>query len=911
MDPELRGREPLSPASEFFSGLGQTSIKEIPGLIKQFEGEFLDLLGRNMDVAQSYIPYLKNPKKALDLCAKATCYRLVGRFYESQSKHRQAIYWTTKALGIFSAEGQQNKEIQCLLLLLGSSIFLGQYTKARSWAQTIFGLAAEEPLVQFKVHVNLGNAAQRQNRYREAHGHFKAALSVPKDLVPNIHLGILYYNLGNTLVNLNEFIDAGRYFSRALTVFEETKMIHYQAYVYQALSYLNAILGQYFKAEGDISRALQTYRKCGDKVGTAHCRLEEFQLKIRFKQARQLIDPAEETLTLFAELGLKYEQGRLLFLMAEAMLHEQDVEWAYSYLKRAREIFSKENNQIFLARCLLLEGQLASKAGHDSKALFQTAHGLFRRLKAYDFELLCQVLLFWSGNQTLSEAERRRIRFLLRRGVEHQTCVQALNVQAHDYNARGQKKRAILSMSEAIALIEEARASIHEQLGRIGFFHDHTQMYETLIKWICEWDHPDAARGAFHLMELSRNRLFYEQIGNKEALKTDDSSILRLQSLFSREAQLKRRLSLVELNTPEMDDSKHEIKQAIQSIHKERETQRKGLLNQERMGLYFPFKLEPDDFQKLLLPGQMLVAYFKTHNRIFRFQLTQSQMTLFSQELTENFARDLNQFMRMMQAGMVMKSRKIDELNRDISRVLCPSIPKGVNHLFIVPHKELQTFPFSMLVRKGYALIKYVTLSFCPNLPTLLFSLKKMPSNLAVPLFFFSNHDEDPVALERSVLMEKFPKAECLERFSTQVFIEKFTRSDFIHFAGHCHVDPVDPDHSYLQMAGQKIFLHELRKMSLNRPFINLASCGSGSHILGQGNEPRGFVTTLLAQGATTILSTLWEVDDETAGEWMRIFYQNISGGLGHAHRIACMQMDQKGFHPYHWAAFHLTGLFM
>jgi len=522
--------------------------------------------------------------------------------------------------------------------------------------------------------------------------------------------------------------------------------------------------------------------------------------------------------------------------------------------------------------------------------------------------LNCLVAFYMQQGRSLSKSGRRRLRFLLKKGLDHPSHILALQVLAEDCYRYGKKKQAISYLLEAVTLVEEARASIPEQADRVGFFHDHTPIYETLVQWLCETKGQDTARWAFNLMEFSRSRLFYEQLGKEGPVKTDDTSILRLHSLHSREIQLKRQLGLLRSKGEGQATQILETQQELAKVQQKVANEMDDLRNRERLGMFFPFKLAPEDFQSFLKPDEMVVAYFSSGNRIFRFQLTQDQLALFAQDVPSDFEKRLNQFLRLMQAGMVMKAQQIESHNRELSKLLRPTIPKKIRHLYMVPHKKLQRFPFSSLEYRGKPLVEKVTVSVCPNLPTLLFSLQKEPSLLRKPLFFFSNDSEDPSAPERNSLFVSYPQAKLFDRFSKPETLEIFSQSDFIHFAGHCHVDPKDPEYSYLQLSGEKVFLHEIRHVDLNRPFINLASCGSGFHLTGQGNEPRGFVSTLLAQGATTILSTLWEIDDHTAGQWMNSFYKHLHLGPAMAHRMACCEMKNSGLHAYHWAGFQLTG---
>jgi len=69
--------------------------------------------------------------------------------------------------------------------------------------------------------------------------------------------------------------------------------------------------------------------------------------------------------------------------------------------------------------------------------------------------------------------------------------------------------------------------------------------------------------------------------------------------------------------------------------------------------------------------------------------------------------------------------------------------------------------------------------------------------------------------------------------------------------------------------------------------------------------------TAFLRAGTSTIVASLWEVDDQATGILMKAFYQNLMRhGKAEALRKAqvTLMKNPKYAYPYYWAPFILVG---
>jgi len=70
---------------------------------------------------------------------------------------------------------------------------------------------------------------------------------------------------------------------------------------------------------------------------------------------------------------------------------------------------------------------------------------------------------------------------------------------------------------------------------------------------------------------------------------------------------------------------------------------------------------------------------------------------------------------------------------------------------------------------------------------------------------------------------------------------------------------------------------------------------------------------SFLIGGASSVISSLWLVDDEATAEFMIFFYTYFKEGKNAAQSLKNAQSKiralTKWSHPYYWAGFKLTGL--
>jgi CHAT domain-containing protein len=148
------------------------------------------------------------------------------------------------------------------------------------------------------------------------------------------------------------------------------------------------------------------------------------------------------------------------------------------------------------------------------------------------------------------------------------------------------------------------------------------------------------------------------------------------------------------------------------------------------------------------------------------------------------------------------------------------------------------------------------------------------------------------------------------------------TQFTMLHFATHGLFDPKKPESSGLLLStvnreGKQLdgFLQLRQIYELRAPvlLVVLSACKTalGRDVRGEGllGITRGFMYA----GASSVVASLWNVDDAATAELMRLFYSNmLQRGMKPAEALRAAQnsiRQQPDWHsPHYWAAFTLQG---
>ena len=136
----------------------------------------------------------------------------------------------------------------------------------------------------------------------------------------------------------------------------------------------------------------------------------------------------------------------------------------------------------------------------------------------------------------------------------------------------------------------------------------------------------------------------------------------------------------------------------------------------------------------------------------------------------------------------------------------------------------------------------------------------------------------------------------------------------YLHFATHGQFNADAPLQSALLLARDgasdgRLTVDKLYSIKLDADLVTLSACETGLGKVANGDDVVGLTRGFMYAGASTIVASLWQVDDQATSFLMTRFYDNLrQSDKREALRQAQLDTRKKFAHPFYWAAFQLTG---
>ncbi len=258
-------------------------------------------------------------------------------------------------------------------------------------------------------------------------------------------------------------------------------------------------------------------------------------------------------------------------------------------------------------------------------------------------------------------------------------------------------------------------------------------------------------------------------------------------------------------------------------------------------------------------------------------------------------------------------------------RLLAPLSLRPGEAIVVVPHDVLHYVPFHALRTAGGWVIEERAVSYAPSVSSAA-HLVGQPARPRRHLFALGNPDLGSARLalpaaQREVesIQALFPGAEAhVGAAATKArLLARAGSGEIIHLAAHADVDEIDPLYSTIHLARAErtsgdLEAHEVYRLTLPRAgLVTLSACDTGVGRVSRGDEIWGFTRAFLSAGSSTLLVSLWPVEDEATARTMEAFYRDLRNGPARtalrAAQLALLR-ERRTAHPFFWAPFVLIG---
>lgn len=465
-------------------------------------------------------------------------------------------------------------------------------------------------------------------------------------------------------------------------------------------------------------------------------------------------------------------------------------------------------------------------------------------------------------------------------------------------------------LSQAAEVIERQRASIHTETNKIGFVGDKQSVYGSLLEaYLREGNHD----GAFETVERAKSRALVDLLASRTSFASRQQMSGGGTDLARKVAQLdllqvrnreQAGLAPRELRSPATDAD------AVSLL---------GDLPSELRSLVSVEPLQAAEVRALLQPDEALVT-FHAHGGAWRAVVLRRSGSATVELQADGMESDI----RALRDALDRRAEVVPTLHKLHHRLILPLAPhlQGINALTVVPHGVLHYLPFAALHDGASHMVDRFDLRVLPSASVLKY-LRPSRMRRVEGMLLLGNPDLGDPAYDLPGAQKEIESLAALlpasrlrlgKQASKQAFIEEARHAPFIHIASHGEFDASRPLSSALFLAADgidagRLTIADLYQLELDAELVTLSACDTGLGQVASGDDVVGLTRGFLYAGASSVIASLWKVDDVATLHLMTSLYRH----LGQAHRSEALRQAQletraRFGHPAYWAAFYLTG---
>ncbi|MCU0508270.1 MAG: CHAT domain-containing protein [Anaerolineae bacterium] len=885
----------------------------------------------------------KPEHRALGLITVANAYSLGG-----VGRDAEAIPLYDEAAAIYRKLRRPVDEANAQIAKILALTNLGRHEEAFAagrWAAPVLA-AHGEWLKLGKLTANLGNLHFRRGEETQALAMWDRAAEtyakLPGDPAARAALGRLEHNRSAVLRDLGRFDEAIATAGRAIDILTETKQPAEVARCEQNLAICYYMMGRHNDALSLLNQAQAVFLRDGRERDAILVSIYTGQCLLQLHRFGEVLDLSREAVDLFAACGEKFyvAQARLNEATAYAGLGRHDE--ALAALAEARGHFVAEANALWAALTDLEGAAVLARLGRHEESL--------------DLALSCSGA-FWSGGLPVEQAQANlaaaRAAMALGRDDEAEGLTLSATRQGEDadlpsllYPAEHLLARLAERRGDQEAALAHAEQAM-DQLGRLRrqlmiehraeFLEDKSEVYEDAAHLALELGRP---RHALGIAERARSRALVEmldfrlRIGIHERAPEDAPLVAELMALrVERDALYRKWIGHREVvvrgwTSPAGDQ--REVQAQVLAVEKRITALWRELLVRNADYIHDAgFWERPDAFEPPALPeGAALIEYFRVRGQLVAFVVTRDEVravTLPAPLSEIEWMLQLLQLnLRAVAAQPGTAPRRLEGAALNLCRALyrglfaplaeLPGRPlDGARELIVVPSGALHYLPFHALHDgEGYLAERY-HVGYLPS-ADLLGRMRRRAAQGGSPFVLGRSEGGLPHAVSEAQRVARLLGAEAFveEDATAEALRARGGAAPLVHLATHAEFRQDNPLFSGLALADGWLTTLDIFGLELQASLVTLSGCHTGRNVIGGGEELLGLARAFFAAGASSLLLSLWAVEDESTEAFMAEFYAALVDGATKGEALRAAQVafigDPRRRHPYFWGAFALVG---
>jgi len=471
----------------------------------------------------------------------------------------------------------------------------------------------------------------------------------------------------------------------------------------------------------------------------------------------------------------------------------------------------------------------------------------------------------------------------------------------------GHLKGAIDFYRKAVDVVEQQRASINTEASKIGFVGDKQALYHNLIRALCQDNENEKA---FEYVERAKSRSLVDLLASKKDFAVKGGNQREIMDVLARN-------DLAEAEAIIQDASRDRNQTRSIQIKSREELQNKA---PELASLVTVTSPSIADLKSLIPNEEALIEYYYRDKEMYAFVLSAGALHLFKLD-SQDLPEDIQQFRKLIETPDSNQFMDISKkLYQRLFRPLESVVGKGA--IIIVPHGALHYLPMNALYDGNGYLIDRYRIRLMPSASAIKY-LRKSKAEKSGGILIFGNPDlGDPqgnleyAQREATDIAHIRPNSRVLLRKeATEGALRQYSNSySYLHFATHGQFNVQAPLKSALLLAPDSqhngmLTVDKLYSLNLNADLVTLSACETGMSKIATGDEMVGLTRGFFYAGSSSVVASLWKVDDLATAYLMTRFYKELDlKDKRDALRIAQLETKRRYPHPYYWASFQLTG---
>jgi len=818
-------------------------------------------------------------------------------------------------------------------------------------------LSKNAPLYLAQLETNVGILYYRLDRYRKAIRHYERARRIFTSEGDESMRAVVDTNLSHALMETDRHGEALDLLEGAMHAMERAGQSLWAAQTRFHIGYLQFLRGDYNSALTTHYQAREELTRLGSTQLVAWCNHEIAEILLALNAFDDAAENAELARASFTELGLPYESAQALVVHGLATMGRQEFDQAERDLLDARQVFAQSSNKTLEALINAYLAELALRRNRPAEASEYAAASLrvFVRqnlsTRAAHSRLLAARAAYELGNMTRATRMARSALDTVEGVAAPSVAYRCHHLIGCIQRDRNRSTEAIESFRRTIQIIEAMRVGIAADEFKATFLHDKISAYEDAIA-VCldraESGSEEFIDEAFRLVESSKSRALAELLGRYVRGSSEDAAGRGLSTeARSRLAKLIEDLNWYSSQAGLAEDKGDErsaenanryrravvrCERQISQLFRRMETEAPEYTEIQRLD-----GASLDDLRGALEPGETVVEYFTTGDRVSAFVVSREEVRLardiVSRSEIDGCLSSLSFQIGKFHYGPEYVEAHFGQLRRAANEVLTKlhtqlftpleAMVSG-DRLIVIPHGALHYIPFHALHNGRDYLIERFEISSVPSASVLKLCRARKASSQSSDLKSDFSSGGLLVALglaesgtpnideEIDSLVALFPDSITLtgSQATRTNLLEAAPHARFLHLASHGYFRRDNPMFSFLKLADSNLHFYNLLDLRLNAEMVTLSACHTGVNKVFPGDELHGLVRGFLYAGAPSVVASLWAVSDRSTAEFMREMYSQIRAGSSKRAAIRHAQLAIKDAygHPYYWAPFVLMG---